>query len=186
MTLQVLFVQGAGRDVHDEWDSRLAESLARELGDGYSLRYPRMPDEGAPVYSDWKAALLREFASLRKGTILVGHSIGGTILLHTFAEASSTVRPAALALIAAPFIGKEGWHSDEMAERASFAALLPRDLPVFIYHGTGDAIVPVRHASLYTKAIPQAVTKIFDHRDHQMNNSLKEIAEDLQSLPQSG
>ncbi len=43
MSLQVLFVQGGGAGVHDEWDNKLVDSLTRELGDGFEIRYPRMP-----------------------------------------------------------------------------------------------------------------------------------------------
>ena len=41
----VLFVQGAGEGVHDDWDRKLVESLRRELGPHYDVRYPRMPNE---------------------------------------------------------------------------------------------------------------------------------------------
>ena len=40
---QVLFIQGGGAGTHDEWDDKLVESLRHELGDGYEVRYPRMP-----------------------------------------------------------------------------------------------------------------------------------------------
>ena len=39
---ELLFVQGAGEDVHDKWDDKLVESLRRELGDEIAIRYPRM------------------------------------------------------------------------------------------------------------------------------------------------
>ena len=42
-TCQVLFVQGGGAGVHDEWDHRLVDSLRKELGDGYDIRYPQRP-----------------------------------------------------------------------------------------------------------------------------------------------
>ena len=34
---QVLFVQGGGKGVHDDWDSKLVESLRKELGQGYAI-----------------------------------------------------------------------------------------------------------------------------------------------------
>src|SRR5262245_62073101 len=40
MTTQVLFVQGGGEGVHDEWDNKILESLERELGSDYAVRYP--------------------------------------------------------------------------------------------------------------------------------------------------
>jgi len=108
MTRQILFVQGAGEDVHDRWDNRLADSLSRELGAGYAVWYPRMPDEAEPRYAAWKGALLTEFQSLEDGVILVGHSVGGTVLLHTLADGTPGLRPGALILIAPPFIGDGG------------------------------------------------------------------------------
>ena len=39
---------GAGEDVHDKWDNKLVESLRRELGRGYEVRYPIMPNEADP------------------------------------------------------------------------------------------------------------------------------------------
>jgi hypothetical protein len=85
---QVLFVQGGGEGVHDRWDDRLVDSLTRELGPGYEIRYPVMPDEADPKYAVWKPALQRELAALQPGAVLVGHSVGGTILVHALAERS--------------------------------------------------------------------------------------------------
>jgi pimeloyl-ACP methyl ester carboxylesterase len=94
MPKQVLFVQGAGEAVHDEWDDKLVRSLKRELGDGYSILYPRMPNEADPHYWAWKTALLGQLDKLNDGAILIGHSVGGTILIHLLAEQPPMRRPA--------------------------------------------------------------------------------------------
>ncbi|HEY5958982.1 MAG TPA: alpha/beta hydrolase, partial [Polyangiaceae bacterium] len=73
---QVLFVQGGGPSVHDEWDDKLVASLRRELGKAYEIRYPRMPHESDPKYASWRPALEREFRALQNGAILVAHSVG--------------------------------------------------------------------------------------------------------------
>ena len=83
---QLLFIQGGGAGVHDEWDDKLVESLRRELGPDYEIRYPRMPNEDDPRYAAWKTAIERELAALDDGAILVGHSIGATILVNALAE----------------------------------------------------------------------------------------------------
>ena len=57
MTTQILFIQGGGKGVHDEWDDKIVDSLERELGADYAIRYPRMPHEGDPKYEDWRATL---------------------------------------------------------------------------------------------------------------------------------
>jgi len=175
MTVQVLFVQGAGADVHDGWDRKLVDSLERELGPHYIVRYPRMPDEGDPRYATWKPALVRELDSLGDGAILVGHSVGGTMLLHVLAEQALRFKPRALILIAAPFIGNGGWPSDEIQPRDDLAERLA-GLSVFLYHGTDDETVPIAHVHLYAHAIPHASVRVLARRDHQLNNDLSEVA----------
>jgi predicted alpha/beta hydrolase family esterase len=124
MRRQVLFIQGGGARVHDEWDGMLVGSLRRELGPSYEVRYPRMPNEDDPSYAIWRATLRKEFASLNDGAIVVGHSIGGTILINVLAEQPLERELGAIILIAAPFVGEGGWQPDdwqpqrEMGEKA--------------------------------------------------------------------
>ncbi len=185
MTRQVLFVQGAGKDVHDQWDDKLVESLERQLGEGYAVRYPRMPDEGDPRYSTWKAALFREFDALEDGAIVVGHSVGGTILIHALAERPPRCRLGAICLLAAPFIGEGGWPSDDIEPRTNFSQHLVADVPVFLHHGAKDEIVPVAHLHLYAKAIPHAAVRVVEHSNHQLDNDLSGVARDIRSVSQA-
>lgn len=182
MTIPVLFVQGAGENVHDQWDDKLAESLRHELGSDYQVHYPRMPNEGDPRYSDWKPALLDQFKTLGAGAVLIGHSVGGTMLLHLLAEEHPEPEPSAIVLIATPFIGDGGWPAGEIEARTDFSERLPAGLPVLLYHGTKDAIVPFEHVKLYAKAMPQAAVHALENRDHQLNNDLSEVARDIKSL----
>jgi pimeloyl-ACP methyl ester carboxylesterase len=75
-TRQILFIQGGGAAAHDEWDDNLVESLRRELGSEYEVRYPRMPDEDDP--SDLGAKLplgarVHVFHGLRDETVPPSH-----------------------------------------------------------------------------------------------------------------
>ena len=182
---QVLFVQGGGEGVHDRWDDRLVDSLTRELGPAYEVRYPVMPDEADPKYAVWEPALQRELAALQPGAVVVGHSVGGTILVHALAERSPRSDLGAICLIAAPFVGPGGWSSDEIEPRADLADRLPRDAPVFLYHGRDDDTVPFAHVELYARAIPRAQVRRLAGRDHQLNDSLAEMAADIRRLDQS-
>ena len=127
MTKQVLFVQGGGDEgTHDEWDNKLVGSLARELGPDYEIRYPRMPDEADPKYALWKAALKKEFAKLDDGAVLVGHSIGATILINALAEEPNDAAPSGIFLIAAPFVGKGGWSSEDILPMSDLGSRLQK------------------------------------------------------------
>ena len=176
MKRQLLFVQGGGAGTHDEWDDKLVASLRRELGPAFEIRYPRMPNEDDPKYSAWKAALEKELAALGDGAILVGHSLGATILLNALAESTPPRQLGAIFLIAAPFVGEGGWPSEDLKPPPDLGARLPRGVPIHIYHGLEDETAPPSHAELYARAIPQAQVHLLPHRDHQLNNDLREIA----------
>jgi pimeloyl-ACP methyl ester carboxylesterase len=179
---QILFIQGGGPGAHDEWDAKLVGSLRRELGPQYEIHYPRMPNEATPAYTAWKAALKPELEALGDRAILIGHSIGGTILVNALAEQRSKRSFAGIFLIAAPFVGPGGWPSNDIAPMRDLGARLPKDLPVFLYHGAKDGTAPVVHADLYQAAIPQADVCKLEGRDHQLNNDLSEIAADIRAL----
>jgi len=141
-----------------------------------------MPNEDDPSFPAWKTALEKEFATLDDDAILVGHSIGGTILINTLAETSEKLKLRAIFLIAAPFVGEGGWPSDDIHPAADFGARLPRDVPIYLYHGLADDTAPPSHSELYARAIPQAQVNRLPHRDHQLNNDLTEIAATIKSL----
>jgi len=179
---QLLFVQGGGAGAHDEWDSKLVESLGRELGPDYEIRYPRMPNEDDPSYAAWKATIEREFATLDDGAILVGHSVGATILVNALAEEPSERKFGAIFLIAAPFVGKGGWPGDDLKPPRDLGARLPRGLPIHFYHGLDDETAPPSHAELYARAVPQARVHRLPGRNHQLNDDLKEVGAAIRSL----
>jgi predicted alpha/beta hydrolase family esterase len=179
---QVLFVQGGGENVHAEWDDKLLQSLRSVLGPSYDICYPRMPDEADPRYVTWKATLEKELAGLNDGAIIVGHSIGGTILINALAEHSPERELGAIILVASPFVGEGGWHSDDWTPQPGLGKKLPRGVPIFLFHGLADDTAPPTHAELFAQAIPQAHLCLLPGRDHQLNNDLSEIAAVIKSL----
>ncbi|MFI6266862.1 alpha/beta fold hydrolase [Micromonospora sp. NPDC051006] len=179
-TRRFLFIQGGGAGVHDEWDNKLVDSLRRELGDGYEVRYPRMPDEGEPSYAGWSAAIRREMTALGDGAVVAGHSVGGTILINALAERPPEQKLAAIVLIAAPFVGAGGWPGDEFELPHNLGARLPQGVPVHVFHGLQDETAPPSHADLYARVIPQARLHPLPGRDHQLNNDLSEVAKAIE------
>ncbi|MDB5417577.1 MAG: hypothetical protein JWP50_996 [Phenylobacterium sp.] len=183
MTRQLLFVQGGGgENAHDAWDSKLVESLERELGPDYEIRYPRMPDEDDPKFARWNVALRRELDRLDDGAVLVGHSIGATILVHSLAQEPPERPPAGIFLVSMPFIGKDGWSSDEIGPEPDLGAKLPAQSPVYLYQGGADETVPAKHVELNARAIPQAIVRNLVGRDHQLDNDMSEVAADIRNL----
>jgi hypothetical protein len=141
-----------------------------------------MPHEARPAYADWKAALKRQFAKLDEGSILVGHSIGGTILIRTLADDPPKQTFGGIFLVAAPFVGKDGWHSEDMQPFSDLGARLPERTPIYLYHGSKDETAPIEHVDLYAQAVPQAILRRLAGRDHQLNGDLSEVAADIRRL----
>jgi pimeloyl-ACP methyl ester carboxylesterase len=181
-TRQVLFVQGGGQGTHDDWDHKLVDSLRTTLGDGFEVRYPRMPGEDDPSDATWGPAIRAEIAALDEGAVLVGHSVGGTILIHTLAEHPSNPRLGAIVLVAAPFVGAGGWPAEEFELPEDLGARLPHGVPVHVFHGLGDDTAPPAHADRYAEVVPQAQVHLLPGRDHQLGNDLGEVASVIRAL----
>lgn len=180
---QVLFIQGGGAGAHDQWDSRLVESLVAELGDAYEVRYPRMPDEGDPSYPRWRTAVEEELAGLDDGAVVVGHSVGGTILIDVLAEMRSQSALGMVVLLAAPFVGPGGWPGEEFELPGDLGDRLPGGVPVHVFHGLADETVEASHADLYGNAISQAQLHRLPGRDHQFDDDLSEVADVIRREP---
>jgi hypothetical protein len=183
MTKPILFIQGGGgHGAHDQWDEKLVASLKAELGPDYDISYPRMPDEDDPSYKPWKKAIEKEIAMLGDDAIVVGHSIGATILINALAEVPPKRKLGGVFLVSAPFVGDGGWPSTDFKPSPDLGARLPWATPVFLYHGSADDTAPIAHLGLYKKAIPQAHAHRLAGRDHQLNDDLSEVARDIRTL----
>lgn len=178
-THHLLFIQGGGAGAHDEWDDKLVASLSRELGDAYEVRYPRMPHEDNPSYTTWSTAIRRELTAMDDGSVVVGHSIGGTILINALGEQPPERELSAIVLIGAPFVGAGGWPGDEFELPHDLGRRLPQGVPVHVFHGLQDEAAPPSHADLYASTVPQAQLHRLPGRDHQLNNDLSDVAVSL-------
>lgn len=180
MTKHVLLIHGGGQGAY-EADEELAADLQNLLGAAYDVRYPKMPDEERPEYEAWKNQIARELTALDGEVILVGHSLGGSILLKYLSEEKVEKPVAGIFLIATPYWGAEDWEVSEYALQDSFASKLPSELPVFFYHSRDDEVVPFVHLALYAEKLAQATFREFDGCGHQFDD-LSEVAWDIKRL----
>jgi predicted alpha/beta hydrolase family esterase len=179
---KVLFIQGGGEGAH-ACDAALAKSLADELGPGYAVTYPKMPDEADPNYLAWQACIAAELNALGSHVVAVGHSIGASILIKFLAEAAPDSSVSGIFLIAPPFLHeKDGWPWKEAELRADAAETLPRGIPLFLYHGREDEVVPLAHLEQYSKMFRRALARELIGRNHQLNDDLTEVANDIRSV----
>ena len=181
MKKHVLFVHGGGQGAHEE-DKKLAANLRDVLGTAYDVRHPKMPDEDRPEYQAWRDQITGELAALDGEVVLVGHSLGASILLKYLSEEGVEKPVAGIFLVAPPYWGAEDWEVGEYALQENVASKLPKELPMFLYHSRDDEWVPFAHLALYKEKLPQATIREVDGRGHQFNDDLSEVAHDIERL----
>jgi len=182
MTTKVLFVQGGGEGAH-AYDAPLAKNLAAELGAGYAVSYPKMPNESDPNYPAWQRCIADELRKLGDEVVVVGHSVGAAVLIKHLVEAAPAAAVSGIFLIAPPFLHeKDGWPWKEAELPSDAASRLPPRVPLFFYHGRADDDVPFAHLAQYSKTFPGAVCRALDGRNHQLNEDLTEVANDIRSV----
>ena len=183
MGTMVLFVHGAGEGAYEE-DNLLVTSLRDTLGPSYEVRYPRMPLEESARYADWTARVASALPPGGNGVVLVGHSVGGSVLLRYLCEKPVEASVTGLFVIAAPFWGADDfWDWDEARlpeDAAEKLATVPR---IFMYHSRDDEVVPFSHLALYSARLPQATIRIVNVGGHQLGNDLSVVARDIADEP---
>ncbi|MGE4253459.1 MAG: alpha/beta fold hydrolase [Parvibaculaceae bacterium] len=179
MVKQVLFVRGGGEGAHAE-DAKLARSLQSELGRGYKVHFPMMPNEQSPEYAAWRDRLSETLAALGDDAVLVGHSLGASVLIKMLVDQEGRQAGRGLFLIAAPYWGDQGWAWEDVELPKDAGARL--SLPLFFFHSRDDEIVPYAHLDLYLKMFPHARMRRLSGRNHQLDDDLSEVAADIMTL----
>jgi len=180
---EVLFVQGAGDKDEPDGSGRLIAYLQNALGDGYAVLAPDMPEAATdPRYGPWAGRIEEELAVMGVRPILVGHSLGASVLLRWLAEGGYGRPVGGLFLVATPDWGPGGWDYAEFAVPDGFAATLPPIDRMVLYHGRDDAVVPFMHLGWYAKRLPEALVRELDDGGHSFPGGLPQLAEDVRAV----
>ena len=81
----VLFIQGGGSNEDYNADAKLVATLREALGKAYVIHYPLLPEESAPDFGRLKQ-IGQEISLINGEIILVGHSLGASMLLKYLSE----------------------------------------------------------------------------------------------------
>jgi predicted alpha/beta hydrolase family esterase len=181
MNKHVLFIQGGGGKEDYEADAKLVDSLQEILGEAYTIHYPLLPDESAPDFGRSKQ-IGKGVSLMEREIILVGHSLGASMLLKYLSENKVKKKIAGIFLISTPFwSGDEDWK-EGLKLQENFADNLSKDVPIFLYHCRDDDEVPFAHLAVYRQKLPWATFREISSGGHQLNHDLKIVATDIKSL----
>jgi len=181
MNRHVLFIQGGGGNEDHEADAKLVASLRETLGSAYTIHYPLLSEESSPDFGRIKQ-IGQEISLINGEIILVGHSLGASMLLKYLSENEIKKKIAGIFLISTPFwSGEEDWKQG-LKLHEDFPDKLPKNVPIFLYHSRDDEEVPFNQLSLYAKKLLHAIVREITSGGHQLNNNLSLVAKDIKSL----
>lgn len=180
---QVLFLHSAGAQGPHQGSGQLAANLQSALGDEYNVVCPIMPNPEDPSYGPWREELQEQLEALKGEVLLIGHSLGGSVLLKYLSEHQPPNSISGLFLVASPFWGKdEDWQADEFDLREDFAVRLAYIPNIFFYHSRDDEVVPVQHLRLYAASVPHATVRELDRFGHAFIDRCHQLIDDISSL----
>jgi len=180
-TQPVLFIQGAGMMHDPEGSGRLAAYLARELSADHRVIAPEMPDADNPHYQPWRDRIEQELQAIDEEVILIGHSLGGSVLLKYLAEGSYRKPVPGLFLVSVPNWGPDGWAYEEFAAPNDVGSRLLASR-IFLYHSRDDPEVPFAHLAYYQEHLPLATARPVEGSEHSFVEGLPTLLDDIKSL----
>jgi len=141
-----------------------------------------MPHPDSPDYEPWKQQLASELKHLDGDVLLIGHSLGGSVLLKYLSENQVHFRIKGLYLCASPFWGMAGWDYEPFTLAPDFAKNLPRIDSVHIYHSKNDVSVSYEHAERYKKELPSSMLHPINGASHAYENGIEQLVYDIKSM----
>jgi uncharacterized protein len=180
MKKNILFIQGAGEEDYAV-DAKIVASLHKVLGEAYTVHYPLLLNKPERDFGRGQQ-ISKEIILIRGEVILVGYSLGASMLLKYISENKIHKHIGGIFLISTLFwSGDEDWQQG-FNLREGFADRLPKGVPIFLYHCRDDEVIPFAHLALYAQKPPQATIREIESGGHQLENDLTMVAKDIQSL----
>ena len=181
MVKHLIFFHGGGSEEDYEADAKLVASLKLKLGSEYSVHYPLLTDDGTPDLGR-RNQISHEISASEDNVILVGHSLGASMLLACLSEIRIRKKIAGIFLLATPF-----WNGDEdwvepFQLRPNFATKLDKSTPLYFYQCRDDDVVPFDHLNIYKQQVPWATFRAISVGGHQLNNDLTIVVNDIKSI----
>jgi len=162
-----------------DWKNTLLE----KLGENYEVLLPRMPNRTNAQYKEWKIWFERIIPFFQKGTILIGHSLGGIFLPKYLSENTIAKTIKAVILVAAPFDDGDSEYSLASFKLPSSLKKFSKKIDkIYLIHSKDDSVVPFKNLEKYQKALPNAKPMIFYNREHFGQGTFPEIVKLIKSL----
>ncbi|WP_257958956.1 alpha/beta fold hydrolase [Bacillus sp. V3-13] len=177
----MLFIHCAGPQGPQQGSQPLLAYLQAKLGEEYVFYKPKLSDPESPAYRDWKRLLDEQFKVLSgQQVIVVGHSLGASVLLKYLSENDPNIVIEGLFLLATPYWGTdEDWQNVSYQLQANYSEHLPPIPNIYFYHSRIDPVVPYVHFEKYLQDLSGVNGRVLDGEEHYFEEGLPMLVEDL-------
>lgn len=155
--------------VHTEKQKRWKDDMVERLGSEWVCVFPRMPNDMAARYEEWKWMFEKYVPYMHEGIVLVGHSLGANFLAQHLATTRLPVRVGQFHMVAG--CTREGNFSIP----ESLTLITEQCDHVYLYHSTDDPVVPFSAAEEYARLLPGAELVRFTDRGHFLGEEFPEL-----------
>lgn len=181
MNYEILFIQGAG-SVTTEQEQVIVDALRIKLGDQFTIIYPHMPDADTPSYLAWEAVLTTNLKNLSGKVILLGHSLGASIILKHFSKEPVPDRVLGMILFGVPYWKDQEWDVSEYVIEDDFIGNLSMLDNIYLYHSIDDEVIPTHQFTSYRKIIPKVHWRVLSGTDHSYHGAIPNMINDIHEL----
>lgn len=181
MTYQILFIQGAG-ELTTEQEQVIVDALSSQLGGDFNILLPPIKDADAPTYQAWEDALTANLKKLSGKVILLGHSLGASVILKYFSMEPVPEKVIGMILFGVPYWKDQNWDVSEYVIADQFVDRLSKLDNVYFYHSTDDEVIPAHHFKTYQKMLPQAHWRVLSGMDHTYHGAVLFMVEDIHDM----
>src|SRR5262249_24348001 len=112
-------------------------------------------------------------------SLIVTHSLGGSMLLKTLSDRPHDRAIAGLFLVATPFWNPADPEVAEYALPDDFAARLPAIRKLLLYQSRDDTQMAFDHVRRYASALPRAVVRDLDGYGQLFDKPCPELVRDI-------
>lgn len=147
--------------------------LAKQLGNGYDVFNPRMPNNHNARYDEWSIWFEKMLQFLQDGVVLIGHSQGGIFLAKYLSEHTLPILIDKLILVAAPH--SESENLGDFALTGSLERVWQQCQNIHLFQSEDDPVVNPHEVEKYKVAWPKAVVHMCTNRGHFNQDDFPEL-----------
>lgn len=157
-------------------------SLGEKLGRNFEVHNPVMPNKQNAKYQEWKIYFEKIIPLMKAPIILVGHSLGGIFLAKYLSEEKFPKKILATFLVAAPFTTPSKNPLADFNLGSKLDLVTMQGGSVYFYQSKDDQVVPYSNVVSFQKALPNAIYRTYQNRQHFNAVTLPELVRDIKNL----